>query len=67
MATITVKNPNGTAAILYAADYLAKKYRQTEKEYAKPMKALETEFEDENGQRWRLTFGPVASVEPPAE
>lgn len=63
MATFKAKNPEAVAALLFGVDYLGKKYRQAEQEYGKPMKAIETEFEDDKGQRWVLTFGPKPVVE----
>lgn len=59
MASFTVSNPKGSAAILYAADYLAKKYVKAAEQYGKPLSAIESEFLDENGKRWKLSFGPV--------
>lgn len=59
MASFRVHNAAAISSLLYGADYLAKKYRQAEAEYGKPMQAIETELVDENGQVWKLSFGPV--------
>lgn len=64
MAQFRAHNPKGIAAILEAADYLARKYGQAAEQYGKPMVAIETELEDETGKRWTLTFGPSPAIEP---
>lgn len=71
MATFQVSNPKAVPAILYAADYLGKKFKQAQEKYGKPLKAIETEFLDEDGTSWRMSFGPAngnqatAGVNPP--
>lgn len=67
MATFQVTNPNAGPAIVYVADYLGKKFKQAQEQYGKPLKSIESTFEDENGKRWKLSFGPEETSQEDSE
>lgn len=63
-ARINVSNPQASAAIITAADYLAKKTKQAEAKLEHSIAELAADFEDEHGERWQLVIRRAPTPDP---